>query len=314
MNNNDYFSIRANCPACGSSLLTDLYQAPYDRPPISDYLAQFYSSQTMDPKYLNYASYHLISCKECGLIFQKEIPNTDLMKQLYEQWIDPQNDYLAHQKGDSLNHCVLYAKEVATLIEYFQKSASELKLLDFGMGWGRWALMAKAFGCISCGHELSADKMDVAVSNGIDIVSWEDIPNGDFDFINTEQVFEHLADPLNTLIHLKKGLKDRGILKISVPTAYDIRKRLKKMDWNALKGERNSLNPVAPLEHINCFSRASLILMAEKAGMEEVVIPMRIQYIHTSNWKGIKRVIKNLLQPIYRNILKRQNYILFKAV
>ena len=58
------------------------------------------------------------------------------------------------------------------------------------------------------------------------------------------------------------------------------------MDWKAPKNSRNSLNPVAPLEHINCFRRKSLIKMAAIAGMEEVVIPMSIQYAYTSNWYG----------------------------
>jgi len=52
--------------------------------------------------------------------------------------------------------------------------------------------------------------------------------------------------------------------------------------------------------------------MAAIAGMEEVVIPMRIQYAYTSNWYGGKRIAKNILLPIYRNILKRQNYLFFR--
>lgn len=180
------------------------------------------------------------------------------------------------------------------------------------MGWGKWALMVKAFGCESYGTELSEERIKYATSNGIKVLAWDEIPKHSFDFINTEQVFEHISNPLDTFIYLKDALKSNGILKISVPTANDIKKRLKIMDWKAPKGTRNSLNPVAPLEHINYFRRNSLIKMANLAGMEEVVIPMRTQYLYTSNWRGAKRIAKNILLPIYRNVLKRQNYLFFR--
>ena len=88
---------------------------------------------------------------------------------------------------------------------------------------------------------------------------------------------------METLIHLKAYLKSDGILKIYVPTANDIVMRLKLMDWTSPKGTRNSLNPVATLEYINCYRRSRLIKMEELAGMEKVTIPMKIQYKYTSN-------------------------------
>lgn len=72
-------------------------------------------------------------------------------------------------------------------------------------------------------------------------MSWEEIPQHQFDFINTEQVFEHIPKPLETLRYLKKALKTNGVLKISVPTANDIEQRLEIMDWKIPKrGSRKS--------------------------------------------------------------------------
>ena len=182
------------------------------------------------------------------------------------------------------------------------------------MGWGKWALMAKAFGCESYGSELSEERAKYASSNGIKIIEWNEIPKHSFDFINTEQVFEHISNPLGTLIYLKDALKSDGLFKISVPTANNITRRIKLMDWKAPKATRKSLNPVAPLEHVNYFRRNSLIKMAELAGLEEVVIPMLTQYKYTTNWFGAKRIAVNLLLPIYRNVLKRQNCLYFRKM
>lgn len=313
MMKNKYFYEREKCPACNSGIFRQLYHKAYDKPPISDYLNSFYSPQGgVDFKYLINATYDLCECKECGLIFQKEIPDDELMEILYEKWIDPKKGFYNHQKNDGLGLYTYYAQEISTIIAHLEKVPSELKFFDFGMGWGKWALMAKGFGCESYGTELSEERIKYATSNGIKVIEWNDIPKHNFDFINSEQVFEHIANPLDTLIYLKDALKDDGIFKISVPTANDISRRLKLMDWKAPKGTRNSLNNVAPLEHINYFRRKSLIKMASLAGMEEVVIPIRTQYKFTSHWGGTKRIAKNILLPIYRNTLKMQNYMFFR--
>jgi predicted SAM-dependent methyltransferase len=80
---------------------------------------------------------------------------------------------------------------------------------------------------------------------------------------------------LKHLKELKTLLKPGGIIKISVPTANDIERRLKLMDWGAEKGTRNSLNNVAPLGAHTVFqSGSSLIRMAEAAGMKEFKVPL----------------------------------------
>ncbi len=310
---NQYYSYRERCPACNSTILKELYRKPYDKPPISEYLESFYSLQgDMKVEYLKDANFDLCECENCCLIFQKEVPNDYFMKVIYEKWLDPKKAFRQHKENDDLDLYGYYAHEISTIIAYLHKVPSKLSFFDFGMGWGKWALMAKGFGCESYGSELSKERVEHAKSNGIKVVTWDEIPEHKFDFINTEQVFEHIPNPLDTLIHLKKSLKPDGILKISVPTANNIKHRLKRMDWKAKRGTRNSLNPVAPLEHINCYRRSSLIKMAELANMEEVVIPMKTQYMYTTNWCGAKRVAKNMLLPVYKNILKRKNYLFFR--
>jgi SAM-dependent methyltransferase len=174
--------------------------------------------------------------------------------------------------------------------------------------------MASAFGCDSYGTELSETRIKYAQAKGIKVIAWDEIPQYRFDFINTEQVFEHIPEPLQTLRHLKTALKPGGIIKVSVPEADDIKRRLRLMDWKAPKDSRNSLNPVAPLEHINFFRTKSLTKMARAAGMEEVFIPIKLQFRYSFDWGGIKQVAKNFLGPIYRNILRKGNYRFFRKV
>ena len=310
---NQWFKRRTECPACVSLDFRTIYEAKYCEPPIKDYLVDFYSPVGgVEFKYLDGVKYVLCECDRCGIIFQRDIPNDALMERLYKHGMDPQKAFNIRKKRDGLDYYSNLAQEIMQVIAYFGRVPSSLQFFDFGLGWGRWALMAKAFGCESYGTELSLERIKNAQSSGINVISWDEIPQNRFDFINTEQVFEHLPEPVETLRHLKTALKTDGILKISVPTANDIDRRLSVMDWKAPKGSRNSLNPVAPLEHINCFRRSSLLKMAREAGMEEVFIPLKSQYRYTTNWGGVKKTAKNILQPVFRNILKRRNYIFLR--
>lgn len=308
---NNWLETRKYCPACNAENFRTIYENQFDQSPIKDYLLDFYS-QRAEFKYLEGASYILCECENCGLIFQRDIPNKALMERLYGQWIDiTQSQKHDDQQMDLLDRAN-NSQEILQIISYFRKNPSSLRFLDFGMGTAKWALMAKGLGCQSYGIELVAELIEHARSKGINVITWDDIPKHRFDFIHTEQVFEHLPEPLETLCHLIKSLETNGMIKICVPTANDIDRRLKIMDWKSSRDSRNSLNPVAPLEHINYFKRSSILKIAEEAGMHEVFMPIKIQYRYSTDWDGIKKIAKNLIRPIYRNILKKQNYILLQ--
>ena len=312
---NPYFTMRDACPVCGASKTARLYSAAYTSPPLSDFLQSFYApvGPGIEFEYLDGANYTLDECLDCGLVFQVGVPNDALMHILYERWIDPQTVFQRHEKSDDLQLHAYYAKEIMQIIGYFNRSPSELKVFDFAMGWGKWARLAGAFGCQAYGAELAESRRQFARSNGIRIVDWDEIPKHRFDFINTEQVFEHIPDPTETLRRLAKALNPGGLIKISVPNGSDIKRRLKVMDWTAPSGSRNSLNAVSPLEHINCFHRRALFTLAQAAGLEPVFLPLSLQYAYSTNWKLVTPFLKNLLIPIYTSVLRRGTYQYFRG-
>ncbi|MBA7519967.1 hypothetical protein ES705_12055 [subsurface metagenome] len=311
--NESYFEIRKHCPTCKSTNTIEIYSCSFLKSPIKEFLESFYSPQgKIEFEYLKGSNFILKECNNCGTIFQKEIPNDFLMNKLYEEWIDPEKAFESHLEKDNLSNFSYYAQEVMMVIAFFNRTPSQLKFFDYGMGWGKWCYMAKAFGCASYGTELSKTRIEYAQSQGTKVITWEEIPNYSFDFINTEQVFEHIPEPLRTLRYLKKSLKHNGLIKISVPNGKDIRRRLRIGDWMAPKGSKNSLNPVSPLEHINCFKQASIIRMADIVELELVKMPMPLQLAYTTNWNGMKQIIKNLARPIYRNLFQGGTYLFFR--
>ena len=289
-----------------------IYSRDFQDSQIREYLRSFYSSQgSIESEYLEGASFILEECKRCGLVYQKQIPDDFLAKKLYEEWIDPKLAHSRHAKNN-LEYYAAHAREVMTIIAYFNVEPAKLEFLDVGMGWGEWCLMAKAFGCDTCGIELSQTRIEHSKSFGVNVISWVDLPDHSFDFINTEQVFEHIPNPLETLQSLKRSLKSQGLIKISVPDGADVKRRLRISDWTAPKGTENSLNLVHPLEHINCYNRSSIIRMAEIAELKEVRIPIPIQYIYSTMWKPVAPMLKNMLRPLYYSLFQKGTYLFFR--
>src|SRR5262249_44635808 len=147
-------------------------------------------------EYLLNESYVLVECMDCGLIYQGCIPNNFLMTKLYEQWIDPEKAFDLESARQGIEYYSFLVRGIKRSIRHFGLKANELDYLDFGMGWGDWCRMAKAYGCSVYGTELSQVRINYAKASGISVIGWEEIPQYQFDFINTEQVFEHIGHPL----------------------------------------------------------------------------------------------------------------------
>jgi 2-polyprenyl-3-methyl-5-hydroxy-6-metoxy-1,4-benzoquinol methylase len=305
-----YFANRNICPGCHSVQHRTLYAGDYLAPPIKSYLEAFYAPQGgIEFEYLSEARYILEECLECGLIYQAEIPNDFLMTKLYDQWIEPSKVF---GDDDDLGSYAEYAQEVMMLVAWLRRTPGSPTFLDFGMGWGRWLRMARAFGGDVYGTELSASRITYAQSEGIKVIAWDEIPEHRFDFINTEQVCEHLPQPLETLRYLAASLRPNGLIKISVPNGSDFKRRLKAADWAAPKFSKNSLNAAAPLEHINCFNYQSLLRMADLAGLKPTALPWSIQLKYRLSSEVAKEALKIVLRKYFRGRYLKRLYFFFR--
>lgn len=311
----DYFLIRKTCPACASDNTQQIFECSYLEQDIRQYLEHAYAvvGSGIDHSYLEGGLYRLDGCTECGLIYQTYIPNDELMEILYEQWIDPQTVFKRHETEiNTLAYYAKYAQEVMQILAHFGTIPSRLNVLDYGMGWGKWARMATSFGCRVYGTELSPARIAYAEAHGITVLTEAELQSHQFDFINADQVFEHLPNPLETLIMLKERLTTQGLIRVSVPDGRDVKRRLATMDWAADKGSRNSLNLVSPLEHINCFDRSALMEMANRSGLRAKRISLSKRLYFSTDWRMPKAALKNLIMPIKSEILGIGTDIMFE--
>lgn len=283
---------RVLCPSCNSKNDRSIFELDYLSETIQSYLKSFYNLEVLPKDLFEGFKYTLIRCDKCSLVYQKDIPNDDLLSIIYDNWIGSQISYEKLETSYSISYYQSYFTSIINLVHQFD-NRDNLKFFDFGFGWSNWMNVVRALGISVTGVELSLERITFAENLGFKPTSWENIPGGKFDFINTDQVFEHIANPLETLKHLSEGLSDQGIIRISVPNGDDNERIIKKMDWFAPKNSLDSLNIVAPLEHINCFTNKAIICMAEKAGLVEYKLKLfpRIEVQDSPTLEsGIERV------------------------
>jgi 2-polyprenyl-3-methyl-5-hydroxy-6-metoxy-1,4-benzoquinol methylase len=292
---NGHFVVREQCPACESTNRTTLFESRFLDAPIREYLQAFYDPQGgVELDYLEGASFIVDKCRSCGLVYQRQIGDELVMHKLYEEWIDPARVFKAVDGCRGAEYFIGLADQLASLVRFFRVPPSQLAVLDFGMGWGYWCRMASAFDCKAAGVELSQPRIDYARANGITVLDTLDFADATFDFINLDQILEHVPEPLLTLKQLRGHLRPSGLLRVSAPNGVGIQRRLSQGDWNAAPGSRNSLNPVAPLEHVNCFTSDVLTRTLGLAGLQ--IVPMRELSLRPVTPVGrLKRAARRLL-------------------
>jgi SAM-dependent methyltransferase len=263
---------RSHCPVCGGTATGQLVDLSFDDGPIAAHLRRFYEGR-LDPTRLRAYRFQLEQCHDCGLIYQRYAPSGPFLDELYGEIAVGDQTMIGRQRGLLARQA--YAYDVEQLIKYHGREPWELNVLDFGAGYGFWLEMASAYGCEVSAAEFSTMKAGRLERRGWNVLPATDLPSDTFHFINTEQVFEHLTDPADTVRRLATALRPGGLLRISVPNGSNVVELLQEPDWLAAKGTPRSLNAVTPLEHLNCYTRATILRLGGEGGLEEFRYPLR---------------------------------------
>jgi 2-polyprenyl-3-methyl-5-hydroxy-6-metoxy-1,4-benzoquinol methylase len=284
------FVYRPTCELCSSEKKTILFSKQFTDPAVWDFVEQCYQGR-INKEDLKGSNYEISKCLKCGFIWQAYVANDEGMKKLFYNIKSPSENSLNKKRCADISLFSKYAKQAESIALLLSKKPFEIDVLDFGMGWGYWCLMAKAFGYNVSGFEISEERIEFARKRGIDVINkFDDLRNKNFDFIYSNQVFEHISNPLQALKSLVSSLKSKGIIYISVPNGKGIEQQLANPEWKA------SRNAIHPLEHINCFTHESLVHLGELAGLVLIKQPLSISL----NYLSLKSYIRGLLGKRYK--------------
>lgn len=298
------FVTRSKCPGCAFEGGNAFFSKPFMNPPVLDFIQHKFVVQEVGDHLIGH-DYTLVECGNCGLIYQRNILDGELTEKLYDRWLNAEatQDLVDHgSKQLSMKILGGYLQEAAKLVSFIGKPSHEIDVLDYGMGWGRWCLAAKALGCNVYGFDLSETRNEYARGQGITVVDGATLGARQYDYISTEQVLEHVPDPLEMTRFLAGALKPGGILKISVPDGSQVKQGMAGIRWGEGRqwgGFRKYLMPITPLIHINTFTPSSIRVMAQSAGLEETGIPLRHDYTLVP-MSSMREALRNTLRPIYR--------------
>lgn len=277
------FQSRTACPACESPHFRALWSAGFHQQPVAGFLQSFYGHR-IDSDKLASQPFNICLCQQCELIFQQHILNDDGMRLLYSEWIDAAASLRKRQLAKS-KLFRKYAGEAELIGRIINRPPHDINVVEFGMGWGYWSRTAMAFNYQVTGIELSPERVAHAASMGVKSVAQIDaIEKHSVDFIYANQVFEHLAEPLEIIKLLRDRLAANGVLLIRVPDGQGLAQTLQHRGWSA------DLQAIHPLEHINAFTRQSLLALGAKAGLTPKKVPLRLSCRSPANlWRSIKR-------------------------
>lgn len=273
------FKERKICEICNSSNTADILATDFTNEILSSFLKEYYKGKIPEG-YFAKMPFIVTKCRDCSFIWQKYVLNNTTSDKLYTTWINP-GESLKKKMNAKSKLYQKYAKEAQFISTLFKKNPHEIRVLDFGMGWGYWCLMMKAHGYNVTGFEIAADRIAHAKSNCITALeSDEDLYSKEFNFINLEQVLEHVPDPQRLLQKLVATLSAEGIVHIAVPDGSEVENKILSPNW---KPEHDAIHP---LEHINCFTPQTLIHIARLSGLAP---------IDTSSTNSLKKIVKKLL-------------------
>ncbi len=205
-------------------------------------------------------------------------------KSMYEFYEEEyyQNDYALYQKkeydGVDLNYRDnVFRQKIAVLEKWGEYSSKPQSFLDIGCGEGYALAFFRKEGWDVCGIDLSSyglkthnPEMESYLRKGdfskvIKSLSDEDKK---FDFINADNVLEHLPNPRAFISSITKIMTEEAVVCITVPNDFSI--------IQGLAFKMNQINKAfwvtdETSEHFNYFSEQSLTRFFEAAGFKKIV-------------------------------------------
>ena len=151
--------------------------------------------------------------------------------------------------------------EYASAYRWVPKGVS---VLDVGCGFGQTLAYHAERGCDAHGIDADANLLRVAERFGLNarvgLFHAEDYEPNRFDYVTLDQVIEHATDPKRFLADVATVLRPGGTVIVSTPNSHSYAARLFGRRW---------INWHVPY-HLQQFSRRSLTMLAEDAGLEVV--------------------------------------------
>ena len=260
-----------NCKICkkkGNSV----YRTKYTDISIISFLKNYYGKKGYKffENKLSNLNFNLLRCNDCKFIWQEKSLNEKFSIVLYDKIIDKKKS-LIKSKIKFKKRKYKNRKEINFIINQFKEK--KINILDFGAGWGHWLYSGEKSKFNSYALEMSTHRKKYISNLGIKVINNDTARNykNFFHFIRLDQVVEHLDDFKTVFKLIRRLAKKDCIFYLSVPDGKKIINNPSR-----IKIEKGAIQP---LEHLNCFSRYSLIKLLKIEGFKKITF-FDLLYMH----------------------------------
>jgi SAM-dependent methyltransferase len=288
------FSERTKCINCSSPLLKELSAGRYHDEPLRGFLAA--DPADVDPlPHLNDATWILVQCEDCQLVFHERILNEEWNEIRFSEWMNA-NSILEFEArlGPQFSRSfergkrhVEHILRIEKLTRNLRATSNPVRLLDFGCGFGSFLEACVHFGFNVAGVDRSTARRERA--NMKILSSLDDFQGETFHAVTLFETLEHLDHTADVLGQLSGFLPIGGILVLETPDAADVTDVRTQHDYLMAH----------PLEHINCFTFGTLKSIAERHGF--ALITRGPAFVTSEYHRAAKRLARHALQQDMRS-------------
>jgi hypothetical protein len=271
---------RIKCPVCNLKKIWSIYKLSYGDLEIKNFLEVYYNKK-LNLDLITNNDYNLLECKNCKFIFQESIPNELFSEHLYENLISATAS-LKKKKENIPNIKKKYFNGIFLKKKIFKER--KINILEFGAGWGFWSLEAKKSGFnVSC-LELSKRRVEYMKSKDLNVINAIEKNKPKYDLIYSDQTFEHISDPKETLDLLNGSLNLGGYILLNFPSSFGFKRKVKN-NYTPNKDEAH------PLEHLNLFNRSSMNYLIKSTNLKLI----NFRSLKSLKLRDVYKDIKNLI-------------------
>lgn len=168
-----------------------------------------------------------VACKNCGLIYQKDMISDKDYKFFYENLYENNKGIKYFMKDNFFERLFISSKQQERLgihiIDFLKLNGIDIsnkKVLDVGCGTGKTLSPFLKYGCSAVGIDYNKNLIDSSLKGVKLVVGGVERIRGKYDFIILSNIIEHFIDPKKSLKIILRHLNSYGYVYITQTGLY----------------------------------------------------------------------------------------------
>lgn len=215
--------------------------------------------------------FQIVRCRECGLVYRDPMPAGEQLYAMYNTGAAPSAESIVQYYRDfrrrSFRRMFQAAQEAGL-------TCNGGRFFDVGAGKGWSYAVARAFGCVPFGMDLSLANCRQAAREGFTVqADSEQLPAAcaSMDMLLMSDVLEHVREPRRVLGEARRVLKPGGALVVRVPDASGLLIRAMDTAYWLSGGRFKRAGRTLYRVHLYGFTAGHVVHYLDETGFEPVL-------------------------------------------